>query len=138
MNRLKIERYAMSLWGTNPWSDYCDHHWELTCRNKWDPGTSEIFTPPEIAAGMHFHARTWHQNYRGIFNCWWRSLLVAPSKFGLLTITRHSATRKHLFLYPRGARSCREESFEGKKKAPARHLSSNISHLFRGKLMPAL
>ena len=33
------------------------------------------------------------------------SLLVATSNFGLLTIRRHSATRKHLFLYPQGDRS---------------------------------
>ena len=35
----------------------------------------------------------------------WRSLLVATSKFSLLTIRWHSATRKHLFLYPQGDRS---------------------------------
>ena len=39
------------------------------------------------------------------FTCWWRSLLVATSKFSLLTIIWHSATRKHLFLYPQGDRS---------------------------------
>ena len=32
-------------------------------------------------------------------------LLVAYSKFGLLTIRWHSATRKHLFPYPQGDRS---------------------------------
>ena len=31
--------------------------------------------------------------------------MVATSKFGLLTIRRHTATRKHLFLYPHGYRS---------------------------------
>ena len=31
--------------------------------------------------------------------------LVATSKFGLLTIKWHSATRKHLFLYAQGDRS---------------------------------
>ena len=31
--------------------------------------------------------------------------MVATSKFGLLTIRQHSATRKHLFLYPQGDRS---------------------------------
>ena len=33
------------------------------------------------------------------------SLLVATSKFGLLTIRWHSATRKHVFQYPQGDRS---------------------------------
>ena len=47
----------MSSWDTNPWSNFCDPHWELICRNKWHPGTSEISTPPEIAVGTHFHAR---------------------------------------------------------------------------------
>ena len=32
-------------------------------------------------------------------------LLVATSKFGLLTIRRHSATRKHIFPYPQADRS---------------------------------
>ena len=32
-------------------------------------------------------------------------ILVATSKFGVLTIRWHSATRKHLFLYPQGDRS---------------------------------
>ena len=31
--------------------------------------------------------------------------MVTTSKFGLLTIRWHSATRKHLFLYPQGGRS---------------------------------
>ena len=47
----------MSSWDTNPWSNFFDPHWELICRNKWHPGTSEISTPPEIAVGTHFHAR---------------------------------------------------------------------------------
>ena len=33
------------------------------------------------------------------------AFLVATSKFGLLTTKWHSATRKHLFLYPQGDRS---------------------------------
>ena len=24
------------------WSSFCDPHWELTCRNKWHPGISEV------------------------------------------------------------------------------------------------
>ena len=84
---------------------FCDPHWELICCSKWYPGTSEISTPPEIAVGTHFHAQTWHKNYPNIFNYCWRSLLVANSKFGLLTIRQYSATRKHLFPYPQGDRS---------------------------------
>ena len=45
----------MSSWDTNPWSNFCDPHWEFICRNKWHPGTSEISTAPEIAVGTHFH-----------------------------------------------------------------------------------
>ena len=47
---------------------------------------------------------TWPQNYTIKFTCCSRSLLVATSKFGLLTIRQHSATRKHLFLYPHSER----------------------------------
>ena len=56
-NRLETERYAVSWWDINPWNNFCDPHWELICRNKWRPGTSEISTPPEITVGIHFHAR---------------------------------------------------------------------------------
>ena len=48
----------MSSWDTNPWSNFCDPHWELICCNKWHPGTSEISTHPKIAVGTHFHM--WH------------------------------------------------------------------------------
>ena len=34
-----------------------------------------------------------------------RSLLVATSKFGLITTMRHSTTRKYLFPYAEGDRS---------------------------------
>ena len=44
----------MSSWGSNPWNNFCDPHWELICCNKWHPGTSEISKPPE---GTHFHAQ---------------------------------------------------------------------------------
>ena len=54
-NRSKIEREAVSSWDTNPESNSCDPHWEITCRNKWHPGTFKISTPPEIAVGTHFH-----------------------------------------------------------------------------------
>ena len=42
----------MSSWDANPWSNFCDPHWELICCNKWHSGNS-----PEIAVGTHFHAR---------------------------------------------------------------------------------
>ena len=45
----------MSSCSTNPWSIFCDSHWELICCNKCHPGTSEISTPPEITAETHFH-----------------------------------------------------------------------------------
>ena len=40
-----------------------------------------------------------------IVTCWYRSLLVTASKFGLLTIRQNCANRKHLFLYSQGDRS---------------------------------
>ena len=43
--------------------------------------------------------------YPSIFICWWRNLLFATSKFGLLAIRQHSVTRKYLFSYPQGDRS---------------------------------
>ena len=56
----KTERYAVTSSGTNPWSNFCDPYWKLICHDKWHPGTSEKYTPPEIAVGTHFHA--WHGN----------------------------------------------------------------------------
>ena len=47
----------MSSWDSNLWSNFCDPHLELTCCNKWHPGTSGISTPPEIAIGSYIHAR---------------------------------------------------------------------------------
>ena len=47
----------MSSWDTNPWSNFCDLHWDLISRNKWHPGTSEISAPLEIAVRTQFHAR---------------------------------------------------------------------------------
>ena len=47
----------MSSWDTNPWSNFCEPHWELICLDKWHPVTSEISTPPEIAVGTHFYVR---------------------------------------------------------------------------------
>ena len=56
-NRLKTETYAVSSLDTNPWSNFCDTHWELIFCNKWNPGTSEISTPPKLAVGTHVHAQ---------------------------------------------------------------------------------
>ena len=61
----------MSSWDTNHWSNFCDPQGELICCNKWQSGTSEISTPPEIAIGMHFHARTW-----ALKLCWYFYLLM--------------------------------------------------------------
>ena len=47
----------MSSWNTNPWSNFCNPHWELLCQNKWHPGISEISAPGEIAVEAHFYAR---------------------------------------------------------------------------------
>ena len=47
----------MSSWDTNPWSDFCDPHWQVICRKWWHPRTSEISTPPEMARETHLHAR---------------------------------------------------------------------------------
>ena len=35
---------------------------------------------------------SWHYNCSSIFTCGWRSLLVATSKFGLITVRQHSAS----------------------------------------------
>ena len=37
----------------DPWSNFCDTHWELVCYNKWNEKTSEISTPEKIVAGTH-------------------------------------------------------------------------------------
>ena len=49
------ERWAVSSWHTNPWSNFRDPDWELICCNKWHPGTSKISTPMEIDVRTHFH-----------------------------------------------------------------------------------
>ena len=56
--RSKSERSALSLWDTNPWSNFCDSHWELICRNKQHPGTPEISKPQETPVETHFYV--WH------------------------------------------------------------------------------
>ena len=45
----------MSSWETNPWSNFCDPHWEPIWRNKWQPGILEISIPPEIAIEIDLH-----------------------------------------------------------------------------------
>ena len=56
-NRLKTERLTVSLWDTNPWSNFCDPHGECICHNKLHLGTLEISTPPKIAVVTHFHVQ---------------------------------------------------------------------------------
>ena len=53
-NRSRTKRWVVSLWDTNPWSNFRDPHWELICRKKWHPGTSEISMPAEVAAEPYF------------------------------------------------------------------------------------
>ena len=48
----------MNSWDTNPWSNFFDPDWVLTCHNKWHPRSSEISTPPETAVGTYYHV--WH------------------------------------------------------------------------------
>ena len=54
-NRSKTERSVVSSRDTNPWSNFCDLHWDLICRNKWHLVTFEISTPLEIAVETHFY-----------------------------------------------------------------------------------
>ena len=53
---------------------------------------------------LHFHVRHCTKTTQ-YFYLVREKPLVAASKLGLLTIRWHSATRKHLFLYPQGDRS---------------------------------
>ena len=121
----------MSSWDTNPWSNFDDPHWELICHNKWHPGTLEISTPQEIAVGTHFHARHGTKTTH-IFSYWCRSLLVATSNFGLLTIRPQSATRKHLFLYPQGdrpgLRKPKKDKHQHQSQLPAAFISLSQSN----------
>ena len=55
-----------------------------------------------------------------IFTCWWRSLLVATSKFGLLTIRQYGATRKHQTVSSRWqVRSEKAKKWEASTLTPA-------------------
>ena len=42
--------------------------------------------------------RTWQWNCLSVFTCWWKSLLFATSKFGILNIRWYGVIIKHLFL----------------------------------------
>ena len=57
-NRSKTERQTVSSWDINPWSNFCDSHWEFICCKKWHLGTSKIYMPPEIVVGTHFHVQS--------------------------------------------------------------------------------
>ena len=59
-NRLKTERQAVSSWDTNPWSNFCDPHWELIYHKKLHPGTLEISTPPENSCRDTLPCAAWH------------------------------------------------------------------------------
>ena len=41
---------------------------------------------------------TWQWNCLSVFTCWWKSLLFATSKFGILNIRWYGVIIKHLFL----------------------------------------
>ena len=76
-------------------------------------------TPLEIVVGTHFHARHGTKSTPVFLPTDREAFLVATSKFGLLTISRHSATRKHLLLYPQGDRSGPKKPKKGKHKHSA-------------------
>ena len=99
-----VKKVGCGFMNINPWINFCNPHWELICCNKWHLGTSEVSTPPGIIAGTHFHAL--HSiKTTTVFLFADRDLLVVTFNFGLLTIRQHSATRKHLLLYPQDVRS---------------------------------
>ena len=81
------------------------------CQKSWEPSFWEVMDSFVLlayaslaASRTHFYVQCGTETL-GIFICWWRSGLVVTSKFSLLTIRWHSATRKHLFLYPQNDRS---------------------------------
>ena len=81
------------------------------CQKSWEPSFWEVMDSFVLlayaslaASRTHFYVQRGTEAL-GIFMCWWRSGLVVTSKFSLLTIRWHSATRKHLFLYPQNDRS---------------------------------
>ena len=52
----KSQRWALSSWGTNPWSNFYDPHWEVIYRNQWSRELRNIHIT-EITVGTHFHAQ---------------------------------------------------------------------------------
>ena len=83
---------------------FCDPQWQTICCKKWHPDTLGISKPPEIAVETQFHVQHSIKTTL-VFLPTVITLLVAAFKFGLLTIRWDTASRKHLFLYPRGDRS---------------------------------
>ena len=75
--------------------------------------TNDTQGPPEIADMALQLPQYFYQPMEKI--------LVATSKFGVLTIRWHSATRKHLFLYPQGDRS-------GLRKPKSKSINTNYSY----------
>ena len=68
--------------------------------------TSEVSTPPEMPAGTQFPAQHGTKTTPVFLptdgqNSWFL-LQKFGLQFGLLTVRRLSATRKHLFRYPQG------------------------------------
>ena len=43
-NRLKTEKYAVSSWDTNPWSNFCGPHWKLISHDKWHARAQRALT----------------------------------------------------------------------------------------------
>ena len=74
LNRKKKEKWERSIasyWDTDPWSDFCDLHWELVCCNNWNAKGLEISTPVKIVVTTHFHAQhdtDWNKPEN--FTCW--------------------------------------------------------------------
>ena len=89
----------------------CDPLRELICCNKWHPGTVGISTYNKQSCKdvkTNFHAQDRARNTPIFLSAngeYFWLLSVASSKFGLLTIKRHSAAKKCLFRSPWGDRS---------------------------------
>ena len=89
LNQKRCKNWKCRLWA----------HYGLICHNKWCLGTTGISTLPA------------HGSW---YSCWWNSVLVTTSNFGLLTLRWHSATKKQLFLYPQGDKSALRKPEEDK------------------------
>ena len=55
----------MSSWDTNPWSNFCDPHWELICHNKWHLRTSEILIGSWTSDKPFAVSKDFHGDWRG-------------------------------------------------------------------------